>query len=949
MSKSSSGSEWRKWDLHIHTPFSIKQNYPNTDKGWAKFINALENLPKEVDVIGITDYYFIDGYKKVMEYKKQGRLSNLVKIFPILEFRIDTFGSSNENKLQKINLHILFDIDESKLSEEIKKIEDEFIGLIPISSLDRFKTKMLSKENLTVEGGDNLSNGFESLVPPTNKVFELIDSTQWSNNTFLFLGYKEWSNLEKNQQVKPIKQELFDRVGAFFSNNSDNIENNQSWLNQYGNKRLLHSLDIHGFDLLDTYEFNENQKLAPQKYHCNTWVKADPTFEGLKQIVFEPNDRVMIQSSRPDYKEEKLIIDEVRYYSADNSFSSNPIKLNQNLNVIIGGKSSGKSILLYHIAKTLETNDEVTSIANDKYNFRSKDLFFDFEVKSFSGVSQKMHQSSENSIIPNSKYIPQNYLSQLAEPKDNKKGGELLRYVRGLLLEDDSYKQKYREFLDKVKLNDRKRDEIIDNYFSIKETIAEKGRELKLQGNEEVLIKSVESNKLRVADLKKGMGLSAQDVELYNLKKTQLEKIKSDRSKIANDFKEARSFNEESYESLVDLLKRKDLISNSILTEVIRKEFTDQYKNLSETIQGLKNWKQVHEISEGKFKNLNSINTLLVKLNEDEIRLEKEIEPFIKDEKVKKEIADIEKIISADGSKILLIEKLKKEIQLHIEELAKEKRKLFENYLINFSEYGVIIEALKSRTQLPEENNLEIEGSVKFNAYKFRNSLLDVSDGRSFPSEAYNLLQEKENLILFDQENHLIQLKGLFTSIVEEGTYNLSSKSNVKSAVKILLSDYFVDYWETIYDGDKMEEMSTGKASFVILMLIIGLSSSKAPILIDQPEDNLDNRSITKDLVKYLRDKKLERQIILVTHNPNVVVNADAENIIVAHQKGQNDKETSSDYTFDYINGAIENSKNHDVNELDLLKSMGIREHIADIVEGGKVAFQKREEKYGFN
>ena len=83
-------------------------------------------------------------------------------------------------------------------------------------------------------------------------------------------------------------------------------------------------------------------------------------------------------------------------------------------------------------------------------------------------------------------------------------------------------------------------------------------------------------------------------------------------------------------------------------------------------------------------------------------------------------------------------------------------------------------------------------------------------------------------------------------------------------------------------------------------------------------------------------------------NNPNVVVNADAENVIVANQKGQNDKETSSSYKFDYINGSIENTKEPDSKEKDLLKSMGIREHIAEIVEGGKEAFKKREIKYGF-
>ena len=73
-----------------------------------------------------------------------------------MEFRIDTFGSGNENKLQKINLHILFDIDEDNLKEEIKKIREEFISQIPISSIDKHKTKMLSVNNLTTVGGNDL-------------------------------------------------------------------------------------------------------------------------------------------------------------------------------------------------------------------------------------------------------------------------------------------------------------------------------------------------------------------------------------------------------------------------------------------------------------------------------------------------------------------------------------------------------------------------------------------------------------------------------------------------------------------------------------------------------------------------------------------------------------------------------------------------------------------------
>ncbi|MHB1419942.1 MAG: TrlF family AAA-like ATPase, partial [Bacillota bacterium] len=117
------GSTWKKWDLHIHTPCSINNNYGGDKKeNWDLFIEKLENLPKEVKVIGINDYYFIDGFETVMRYKENGRLKNIEKIFPLLEFRIDTFATATQSKFQKINLHILFNIDESHLKEEIKRI-----------------------------------------------------------------------------------------------------------------------------------------------------------------------------------------------------------------------------------------------------------------------------------------------------------------------------------------------------------------------------------------------------------------------------------------------------------------------------------------------------------------------------------------------------------------------------------------------------------------------------------------------------------------------------------------------------------------------------------------------------------------------------------------------------------------------------------------------------------
>lgn len=132
-----------------------------------------------------------------MKYKVKGRLKNLEKIFPILEFRIDTFGNGNENKLQKINLHIIFDLNENDLAKEIAKVKKEFIEQIPITKLEKHQTKCLSISNLTLEGGNDLQQGFSDLIPSTDRVFELLENSTWKDKIFLLLGYKEWSNLRK--------------------------------------------------------------------------------------------------------------------------------------------------------------------------------------------------------------------------------------------------------------------------------------------------------------------------------------------------------------------------------------------------------------------------------------------------------------------------------------------------------------------------------------------------------------------------------------------------------------------------------------------------------------------------------------------------------------------------------------------------------------------------------
>ena len=94
------GSEWRKWDLHIHSPLSLLNNQfpflPSGDPDWETYIRALESLT-DIAVIGVTDYFTIDGYKKIREFKASGRLKNIHTILPDIEFRLSNVLSSRKD------------------------------------------------------------------------------------------------------------------------------------------------------------------------------------------------------------------------------------------------------------------------------------------------------------------------------------------------------------------------------------------------------------------------------------------------------------------------------------------------------------------------------------------------------------------------------------------------------------------------------------------------------------------------------------------------------------------------------------------------------------------------------------------------------------------------------------------------------------------------------------
>jgi predicted ATPase len=138
--------------------------------------------------------------------------------------------------------------------------------------------------------------------------------------------------------------------------------------------------------------------------------------------------------------------------------------------------------------------------------------------------------------------------------------------------------------------------------------------------------------------------------------------------------------------------------------------------------------------------------------------------------------------------------------------------------------------------------------------------------------------------------------------------------------------DYLSPIYRLTWDGKGLEQLSPGERGNLLLIFYLLVDRNDIPLVIDQPEENLDNQTVFKTLVPSIKDAKKRRQIVIVTHNPNLAVVCDAEQIIYSeiHKEGANEVV--------YTSGSIE--------------ELVINRKILDVLEGTRPAFDKRDAKY---
>jgi ABC-type Mn2+/Zn2+ transport system ATPase subunit len=970
------GSEWAKWDLHVHTPMSINQEYGgNQEDVWEKYVKDLENLPKEIKVIGVNDYLFVDGYEKLIKYKNDGRLTNIELLLPVIEFRLKIFAGNED--LNKINFHIVFS---DKLS--VENIRTKFLSQLKlkydeiswndavdtVEKLEEFGKKW--KEKAAKQNNDSDKKwGFNNATHSIEEIEKVLQNEKYifyENSIPLFftaIGRTEWSAMKWESAGSDKKEIINQRKFVFAaSSNLSQFETCKDSLKKQGvNDFLLHCSDAHDFS---ERHHKENKTIKKHRGlgETFTWIKANPTFEGLCQIIFEP-ERARIQEEQPDKKELYNVIKSVRFIDKLGRFINETIYLNSSLNTIIGGKSTGKSLLLHFIAKTLLSKDdkrlfEEKKGKNDKIEIKEKYPFedLDFEVEFADGKKLTLNNKSQ---LPNNtliEFIPQQWLSDMVE-NHYKNGAEspYQKLIEKSLSEKPKYDETKKQHENKFKSFEQTLKSNLNDLFEIQETIKAFKKELAEMGNEKDFENSIQHLEQEITTLNTNSTLSVEDKQNFeslqkqkaaNLQEIKtyennIEALKSYKEKLETDWKKFVSEVNENYNTIVQTFG----LSATNFLEPIKKSLDDLDNNFQENINQIDSQENDFIGKKEDLKKQKSENETALK------NFEEKFTNFKKIEDCEKSILDykqkIDKIQKQESSISIKKEALDT-CQQNVKDAFKNLFEEYQNHIANLNkEYSVIFKADKDN-----KDQIELHSELGFDYDGFESNFLGNFNNKStqknkdiFEGECYENNKIKK-------EKYVEYATQIFDLLLSEKVNDLAFINNKtpKMAIESLFENRFQIDYKIKYENDWLENMSQGKKGIVLLKLYLAINKAHYPILIDQPEDNLDNRTIYTSLTDFIKKRKIDRQIIMVTHNANLVIATDAEQVIVANQTVLDDideRTREKKSKFEYVTGALEHTKKKDTTIKDVLEQQGIREHVCEILEGGETAFKKREEKYG--
>lgn len=1003
------GSKWRKWDLHVHTPASLVQSFkPDADDNvWEKYIKDLENLPKEIQVLGINDYLFIDGYKEVLKYKAQGRLANIQLILPVIEFRIKKFGGHKQFK--RINLHVIFS---DEVSPEI--IQAQFLnglsakyslspglnqgswgGLITQDSLADLgrQIKATVPADQLLNFGSDLEEGFNNINFDEEQISSFLNqSTYFTDKFLLAIGKTEWDAFSWNDNSIAEKKDAINKCDIVFTS-AETIpafyKAKEKLKEQNVNDLLLDCSDAH---------YNSDSTNKDRIGKCFTWIKADPTFEGLKQIVHE-RDRIFI-GEKPELLDriennptkfiEKLSIRKIQGSTlTENWFDGMDISINAGLVAIIGNKGNGKSALADIIGLCGNThNAENFSFLNqNKFRKRkpsNKAHEFEATLSWRNGATDVkiLGDDTDKELTEKVKYIPQNFLETLCSVED---GIDFEKELRKIIFSHTPQSERLgaASLEELIKNKSEVIEQSINKIKSDITTLNIKIADIEAKRNQNYRKTIQDSHDKKKAELEAHEKIkpilvpAPQNNSVQEGISKQIEEIRNKILLLEKAIIEKKQKQTELYLAINELTKASQAIL-SLSTDIdsfilVQKPIYEKYNILLDSILTYKisNEKILNLIQE-KQKELVAINNLLgnldgslpnlVKNHQTQIATFKEQldAPSKMHQQYLTKLKAWEEGRSAiignnliEGSLNYFTELLRyidNDLKAEFELARNNRRKLVENLYEKKNEIISLYRQLfKPVTDFIESDqllidNYQIKLDVSFQLHGFIEKFFDhISVGAkgSFigKEEGYKKLQQiievsdlntKDGFTLFIQEiiAHVFQDKR-----AEQNNEARNLRDQLKKGYDPL--DFYnflfsMDYLSPVYElklGDKeLSELSPGERGALLLIFYLLLDNDNIPLVIDQPEENLDNQSVHTIIGKFIKQVKDRRQIIIVTHNPNLAIVCDAEQIIHVKIAKEDGNKVS------YVSGAIENPE--------------INKSVVEILEGTFPAFDNRTEKY---
>mgnify|MGYP001773360488 CR=1 FL=1 len=898
------GAEWVRVDFHLHSPgvntFKLPDGINLSSQEDKKRLvkEYVERLRKaEIKIGAITDYNGIreDWFTAIKEEaEKEG-----IIIFPGTELDILFSGG-------KYGLHLIIVFDEKEDMEGINTF---------IHSLDKNPQNKLFSE-------DRTNRPLESRYELEELINEIRE--RYKSNCLIIFPHPEqdknglFNTFNPSQSAKYLNLIKPDGIEYFTEETRKKLlstnEINDSILNKIA---ILENSDPKSLDEIGT-------KKRGDKLRATYLKLSDFTLSALKLALHDPEVRVKL------YEKPKMTFDRITRIKINGTTFLKDIELpiNPELNTFIGGRGVGKSAILESIRYCLDLPVYQDKEARRKFVMDVVGSGGEIEIeierfygdKKFKYLCRRMvGKEPEITNLDTNEKISLNIHQVFEDKSPIVIGQKELYYVASdrefqLSLIDDligkEVKEKQKEIDEIIKKMKENGEKIIKLKEKIKK-IQEYEQELK---NVEDEIKIFE--RLKVVDkLKKWTEIIDNEERLSkaeNSLKNTIEQVKTVLIEGKDDL-----------ENQIEFLKKAKPEGKEIIeeTEGVLTEFCGFIKDVLEGVtQKEKDFFKRYEEIKDKWQRYKA-------------GIEQEIN------KIKKELGEkrlkperLENLISKKANLEAMIRELKK-IEGELEDKKKERGKLKEElkqkrhevFKIRQKEIEKINKILNGRARI----RLEFEKDIR----PFEEKLKNIMAGSGIRGTVIDNIIKKEDLTIDGI---------LLSDYIERGEEKLQEEFGLTEAMAKRLREFFSQEekkfeLETIYPEDKIivelkvneefkpiSELSVGQKATALLLLLFAYENRI--LLLDQPEEDLDNRFIYEDVVKILREFKNKRQIIVATHNANIPVIGDSELIIVLEaEKGERCKIIDK--------GSVDKES--------------IKEHIKHIMEGGEEAFKLRAEKYG--